>query len=449
MPDLQKIFKFHGGVHPEENKELTSGKKIQDAPLFENYVVPLQQHIGAPTKPLVKKKDTVRKGQLIAESGGFVSANIHAPTSGTVSDVSTCPGLAGPLPAVTITSDGEDQTVEDGLQPIAEWRNTDPDMLKQRIADAGIVGMGGAAFPTHVKLSPPPAKKIDVLIINGVECEPCLTADHRLMLEEQDQMLAGIGIIARILGAREVYLAIERNKPDAIETLREPAKKTGIDVVDLEVQYPQGAEKQLIYAVTGRKVPTGGLPMDVGCVVQNVGTALAVAEAVHEGKPLIERITTVTGAPATTPGNWRFRVGSLLQDALTVADGVKYDPAKIIMGGPMMGISVASLEVPVMKNTSGILLLGPDEIHQFTSEACISCGQCVDACPMNIMPGTLSVQIENERFELAEKWRAMDCIECGCCAYVCPTNRPLVHHFKRAKAEIMAKRRAAAQAAKE
>lgn len=446
MPKMPKLFNFRGGVHPEEHKDLTSGKAIQSAALLDKYVVPTQQHIGAPAKALVKKKDTVLKGQPIAESGGFISANIHAPTSGTVTAVDSCPGLSGTLPAIEITSDGEDKPFEPGLEPLEDWRNADSETLKQRICDAGLAGMGGAAFPTHVKLSPPPAKKIDVLIINGVECEPYLTADHRLMLEEQSKLLTGIGIIARILGARKVYLAIERNKPDAIEALRGPAGKEGIEVIDLRVRYPQGAEKQLIYAISGRKVPTGGLPMDVGCVVQNVGTAVAITEAVTEGEPLIERVTTVTGSPVKEPGNWKFRIGTPLRNILEATGGVKYDPAKLIMGGPMMGISVANLDIPLMKNTSGVLLMGRDEIHQFTSEACISCGQCVDACPMRIMPGTLSVQIENERFELAEQWRAMDCIECGCCAYVCPTNRPLVQHFKRAKSEITAKRRAEKQA---
>ena len=438
---------FRGGVHPDGGKSLSSACAIQPAPLLEKYIVPLQQHIGAPPKLLVAKKDSVRRGQLLAEPGGFVSAAIHAPTSGIISDIGECLGLAGKrIPAVEITSDGED-TPDDSLAPMPQWQDADPDDLKKRIAAAGIVGMGGAAFPTMVKLSPPPAKTIDLLIINGVECEPCLTADHRLMLEHPDKIVTGTQIIARVLGAKQVCLGIEANKPDAVAVMKEKAADAGIQVQQLRVRYPQGAEKQLIYAFSGRKVPTGGLPMDVGAVVQNVGTAAAIAEAVLEGKPLYERVTTVTGTPVVQPGNWRLRVGTTIQAAIELAGGVKADPGKLICGGPMMGVSIYSLDIPVMKNTSGILLLSPDEVTQYTSGPCIRCGRCVDSCPMSLMPGTLSVQIENERFDLAENWNALDCIECGCCAYACPSHRPLVQHLRRAKAEIMTQRKAA-QAAK-
>ncbi len=441
---MAEHHKFHGGIHPAEGK-ITGGEPIQTAPLLDRYVVPLQQHIGAPPKILVKKKDHVLRGQLLAEPGGFVSAAIHAPTSGTIKNVDDCLGSNGAkIPAVEIESDGED-IASNNLSAIPDWQNASVEDLKKRISEAGLVGMGGAAFPTHVKLSPPPAKKIDVLILNGVECEPCLTADHRLLLEDPDRILNGAEIVARILGASEVYIGIEANKPDAIKLMRERCRNRNINVLDLRVRYPQGAEKQLIYAATKRKVPTGGLPMDVGCVVQNVATAAAVCDAVVDGKPLYERIVTLTGRPLVKPGNWRLRVGTMLEDALKLAQGIKEEPGKIILGGPMMGASVYSLEIPVVKNTSGILLLSADEISQFTSEPCIRCGQCVDVCPMDLMPGTLGVQAENERFDLAEKLFAMDCIECGCCAYVCPTHRPLVHHLRRAKSEIVARRRAAAQ----
>ncbi len=436
-------IRFRGGVHPDDGKAMSCGCAIETAPLQELYTVPLQQHIGAPPKPVVGKKDRVLKGQVLAEAGGFVSAVIHAPTSGTVKSITTVMTPAGnAAPAIEIESDGEDRAADD-LPPVEDWRNVDPGALKQRIVDAGIVGMGGAAFPTAVKLSPPPAKPIDVLILNGVECEPCLTADHRLMLEETDKIIDGARILARVLGVNEVYIGIENNKPDAIERIGRQASGTPVQVVSLPVRYPQGAEKQLIYALTGRKVPTGGLPMDVGAVVQNVGTAVAVAEAVLAGKPLYERVTTVTGSPVVKPGNWRFRVGTSYASALTLAGGVKRDPGKVISGGPMMGMSVFSLAVPIMKNTSGILLLDRNEVTQYEANPCIRCGRCVDVCPMSLMAGTLSVQIENERFDLAEKWHALDCIECGCCAYGCPARRPLVQHLRRAKGEIMAKRRAA------
>jgi electron transport complex protein RnfC len=414
---MVEIFRFYGGVHPKQEK-LAKGVAIEYAPLLERYTVPLQMHIGAPAKLLVQKGSKVLRGQLLAEAGGFVSAPIHSPTSGTVKEVTTCLGVTGTQwQAVIIESDGED-TAADPLPPIADWQEADPEILKKRIAEAGIVGMGGAAFPTHVKLSPPPEATIDTLIINGVECEPCLTADHRLMLENPEQIVRGILIVARILGVKNIFLGIEKNKPDAVEVMMEKAKGTDIRVCPLEVRYPQGAEKQLIYALTKRKVPTGGLPLAIGCIVQNIASVCAIADAVIDGVPLYERVTTVTGTPLVSPGNWHFRVGTLYEDAIRLAGGVKEDPAKIISGGPMMGISVYSLQIPITKNCSGILLLSPQEVSQYQSKSCIRCGRCNDTCPMQLMPGILSVQIENERFELAENWHVLDCMECGCCSYV-------------------------------
>lgn len=432
---------FAGGVHPEEGKYLSESKAIQIAPLLDTYTVILNQHIGAPPKLLVKKGDTVKKGQLLAEAGGFVSAPVHSPTSGTVKNIEDCPGPMGvPLQAVVIESDGKDEWGSP-LEPIADWKNASPDELKKRIADAGLVGMGGAAFPTHVKLSPPPEKKIDNLIFNGAECEPYLTADHRLMLESTESVLEGCAIIGKVLGVTNIHIGIEANKPDAIKALREKASSYGVNVIALRVRYPQGAEKQLIYAVTGRKVPAGGLPMDAGCVVQNIGTAVAACEAVKEGKPLIERVTTVTGTPVANPGNWKFRLGTPVSKAIELAGGVKFSPAKVILGGPMMGFAQKNLQVPVMKNTSGILLLAKEQLVQYESYPCIRCGRCVDACPMNIIPGPLSTMIESGEFELAEQNHLMHCIECGSCAYVCPSFRPLVQHFRRGKAEINARKR--------
>jgi electron transport complex protein RnfC len=343
--------------------------------------------------------------------------------------------------AVIIKADGKDEA-DYPFEPIKDWRGTSGSELKERVGAAGIVGAGGAAFPAYVKLSPPPEKKIDTLILNGAECEPFLTADHRLMLEHAEGILEGAAILAHILGVKSVFIGIENNKPDAISKMAELAGNyDGIEVVGLRVRYPQGAEKQLIYALTGRKVPTGGLPMDVNCVVQNVGTAFAVKEAVVDGKPLFERITTVTGTPVVNPGNWRLRIGTPVSKVLELAGGVKMQPGKVILGGPMMGFAQKSLDVPIMKNASGILLLAPDEVSLYTSDPCIRCGRCVDACPMNLLPSTISSAAENEAFELAEDYNVMDCIECGCCAYVCPAHRPLVQHFKRCKAEIIAKRR--------
>ena len=432
---------FRGGVYIHQGEELSNEAAIKDAPLLDKYIVALQQHIGAPAKLLVKKGDEVKKGQKLADAGGFVSSPIHCPTSGTVTGIIMNPGPMGTdVQSVEVTSDGNDEWGSD-LEPIADWQNADPNDLKQRVGDAGIVGMGGAAFPAFVKLSPPPEKTIDTLVLNGAECEPYLTADNRLMLEMPEKVIEGSAILAKILGVKNIFIGVEDNKADAIKTLKEKGPKLGVQTKELRVRYPQGAEKQLIYALTGRRVPNGGLPMEAGCVVQNVGTAAAVYDAVVEGKPLIERITTVTGEPVTNPGNWRFRLGTPVFKALELAGGVKEAPAKVIMGGPMMGFAQTTLDITVMKNSSGILLLSEKDVTQYENKACIRCGKCVDVCPMDLMPATLSTQIENERFDLAEQTHVMSCIECGSCSYVCPSMRPLVQHFRRAKSEIIAERR--------
>lgn len=435
-----KQYYFYGGVHPDEGK-IAKANPIQTAPLLERYVVPLQQHIGAPAKPVVKVGDTVLKGQLLAEPGAFVSAAIHSPTSGKIaSQTNVLNPLGVNVPAFVIEADGNDTPAEP--LPVLDPVSSSPTLLRKRVGEAGIVGMGGASFPTVVKLSP--TKPVDTLILNGIECEPCLTADHRLMLEKAHLILAGAQTSATILGVKKIILAIEANKPDAVALMTREAKRYGIEVRQLRVRYPQGAEKQLIYALSDRKVPPGALPMEVGCVVQNVGTAAAIGEAVLLGKPCYERITTVTGTPVVNPGNWLLRIGTPYAKAIEFAGGVKEDPAQIISGGPMMGFAVYTLDIPVMKNTSGILLLSQSELFQFESNPCIRCGRCNDQCPMILQPGILGVQIENSKFDLAEKWHVNDCMECGCCSFVCPSHRPLVQFMRRAKAEIAAKRKAAA-----
>jgi len=437
---MSNTRKFKGGVHPNDSKALSKDKAIQVAPLLESYQVIIHQNIGAPPELLVKKGDEVKKGQLLAKAGGFVSVPLHAPTSGTIKMIDKCPGPTGmAVAAIEITADGED-TFEAPFEPIADWKNTDPAELKQRVWDAGIVGMGGAGFPAHVKLSPPEGKTIDTLILNGAECEPYLTADHRIMLESAEKVVKGAAIIARILGLDTAVIGVEANKPDAIAELEKIAADYNITVQSLPVNYPQGAEKQLIYAITGREVPIGKLPMDVHCVVQNVASAVAIAEAI-DGMPSIERITTVTGKPVVNPGNWKFRLGTPIAKALELAGGVTEQPAKLLLGGPMMGFAQSSLDVTVMKNTSGILLISCDEVSQYTSEPCIRCGRCVEVCPMNILPATISQAIENKRFDWAEELHVMACIECGSCSYVCPAHRPLNQHFKRGKIEIQAQLR--------
>ena len=434
--------KFIGGVHPDDGKALSCEKRIRVAPLLEKYVVPVPQNIGKPPKVIVNKGDLVKKGQLIAEADGFVSVPLHSPTSGTIGETVLIPGAVGTMiPAIEIISDGQDEWGSP-LEPIPDWKNTDREILKKRICDAGIIGMGGAAFPSHVKLSPPPEKVIDTLILNGAECEPYLTADHRLMLEHPDCVLEGAAIAAKILRVDRVFVGIEENKQNAIDAMKKNAGKYGIKIVPLRVRYPQGAEKQLIMAITGRHVVAGGLPMDVGCVVQNVGTCAAIRAAVVEGHPLIERMTTITGSPVKDPCTWQLRIGTPVAEALKLAGGIVAPAAKLILGGPMMGFAQATLDGSVAKNSSGILLLQAEETGQYTSNPCIRCGRCVDACPMRLLPGPISVLVESEKYDQAEQAFVMDCVECGACSYVCPANRPLIQHFRRAKAEINALRRA-------
>ncbi len=430
-----KLFTFEGGIHPvNDGKALSENAAIRVAPLFDNYRVPLSQNAGKPPKPVVQPGDAVLKYQLIAAADGFVSANLHAPTSGIVKGIVEVPGPMGVMiPAIEIEADGKDAACE--AMPAIDWKVAEPADLVKRVADAGLVGMGGAAFPTHVKLSPPPGQKIDTLIFNGAECEPYLTADHRLMLEDPEKVLEGAAITGRILGVTEIWIGVEDNKLDAIAALEAKAGSYGIKIAPLRVLYPQGSEKQLIYAVTRRRVPTGGLPMHAGCVVQNVATAAAVLDAVRCGRPLVERVTTITGPVVKTPGNWLLRIGTPVLRAIELAGGVTAEPGKLILGGPMMGFAQKSFEVPVSKNTSGILLLALGE-SVAESAPCIRCGKCVGGCPMDLTPCLLATVIEGGRFDLAAQNYVMDCLECGSCAYICPARRPLVQQFRRAKAEI-------------
>ena len=430
------LKRFPGGIHPgKHSKEYTEHLPIRTAPLFDTYTVILAQNAGRPPECLVKAGDKVKRNQLIAKASAFISANLHSPVAGTVTAITHVPGVNGqPCDAVVIAADPEDEAVEP--MPSIDWRNADPEVLKQRIAEAGIVGMGGAAFPTAVKLSPPPDKKLRCIILNGAECEPYLTADHRLMLEKTVEILTGAAILGKAAGVSDVYIAVESNKANAIAALSSRAAEFGITIMTLPVAYPQGSEKQLIYAVTGKKVPSGGLPADTGCVVQNVATAEAIAAAVIDGVPLTERVVTLTGDIVVNPGNWRMRIGTPFLKAIELAGGVREEPAKFISGGPMMGFAQKNFASTVQKNTSGLLLLSRKAIYQYDSTPCIRCGRCLDVCPMKLSPGPLSMQIECEEFALAGANHVMDCLECGSCAFVCPSRRPLVQHFRRAKGEI-------------
>ncbi len=431
---------FFGGVHPEYNKEPANRRSIEEMPLPEKLIVHFAQNLGAPPEPVVKKGDTVKRGQVIAEARGFVSTPVHAPTSGTVKSIDVYPHPVGTdMPAALIIPDGEDAWAK-GCNV---ERNTDslgPDEIKNLVQGGGLVGMGGATFPTHVKLSPPENKKMDTLIVNGAECEPYLAADHRLMVEQADAILGGAALFARVLGVDAVVVSIEKNKPDAIEMMRERiGNRKGFRVAAVDVVYPQGAEKQLIYTITRRKVPAGGLPMDVGVLVQNVGTCLAAWDAVRFGRPLVRRVVTVTGSGIAEPKNVMARIGTTFEDLVAFCGGLSEDTGKVISGGPMMGVAQYSLDASVTKGTSGVVLLRRDEIPQYVSDACIRCGKCLTACPMRLNPSALSIFTERMAFEEAEDYNVLDCIECGCCAYVCPSRRPLVHHFRRAKAEVRKK----------
>lgn len=442
MSILASIFKSRGGIHPPYNKEATNARPIAEPPMPAAFIVPMSQHLGAPARTIVKKGDPVSKGQIIGESGGFVSASVHAPTSGKVKAVVEHVGPAGkPVTCVEIEPDGQDSA--QWLPPMLDWQKLSAKDLIERVAACGLAGMGGAGFPTHVKLSPPPGKVIDTLILNGAECEPCLTADARLMVEHADKIAGGLAVIRHILGARRAIVAVEDNKPEAIRSMEKALATIGGDasLAVLKTQYPQGAEKQQIFAVTGREVPSGGLPMDVGALVENVGTAAAIFDAVIEGRPLIDRVITVTGRPVAAPGNLRARIGAPLADLVAFCGGLREQPGKTILGGPMMGVALDSLSWPVTKTASGLLFLAPKEVVAFESMPCISCGRCVEACPMGLLPCALSEMAEADQVEAAGEADALDCIECGCCAYVCPSRRPIVQHMRRIKPAVTSFRR--------
>jgi electron transport complex protein RnfC len=431
------MMTFRGGVHPHEEKEATEHKPVEVLPLPARVRIPLSQHTGAPSKPVVKKGDMVKTGTLIGEPGGRISAATHASVSGTVADVAD---LAHPLtgrrmPTVVIDSDGKD-TPDEAIQE-RDYSGYTTEQVVETLRLSGVVGMGGAAFPTYFKLTPPKEKPIDTLLINGCECEPFLTADHRLMLEQTPGMVEGTAVMARVLGVKNVIIAIEDNKPDAVEATNAAAASSGFTVRKLKTKYPQGAEKQLIKACLRREVPSGGLPMDVGCVVQNVGTALAVRDALRYNRPLYERVTTVTGPGVREPKNLRVRIGTPVKDLIDFCGGYSAEVGKVIMGGPMMGITVSTDDVPVVKGTSGVLVLDrPATV--FDEHDCIRCGRCIQVCPMGLLPQRLNNLIRRGRFEAARAEHVKDCIECGCCAYACPAKIRLVHQFKYAKSEIAA-----------
>ncbi|MBN2464548.1 electron transport complex subunit RsxC [candidate division WOR-3 bacterium] len=434
------MLTFRGGVHPHESKEGTEHKPVEVLPLPARVFIPLSQHTGAPSKAVVQKGSEVKTGTLIGEPAGRISAATHASVSGTVAEITDLPhpltGRRGPT--VVIDSDGTD-TPDDAIKE-RDYSGFANEQIVETLRLSGVVGLGGAAFPTYFKLTPPKEKPIDTLLINGCECEPFLTADHRLMLEHPAEIVEGVAIMSRVLGVKNVLIVIEDNKPDAVKVMADAASSSGFKVKKLKTKYPQGAEKQLIKAVIRREVPSGGLPMDVGCVVQNVGTALAVHDALRYNRPLYERVTTVTGPAISEPKNLRVRVGTPVKNLIDFCGGYSAEVGKLVMGGPMMGIAVSTDEVPVLKGTSGVLVLDrPATV--FAEHDCIRCGRCIEACPMGLAPLRLNNLIRRGKLEQAKAEHVKDCIECGCCAFACPAKIRLVHQFKYAKSELAAMER--------
>jgi electron transport complex protein RnfC len=434
-----KTKTFPHGIHPPEDKEPTAEKKLEFLPPPEKVVIPLHQHFGAPAEPLVKKGEEVYLGQKIGEATSLFSANVHASVSGKVISVDGHNHPLGkPVLSVTVANDGEDRT-----HP--EWQGTEdpfalePDQVRKYVKDAGIVGLGGAAFPTAIKLTPPKDKNIDTVIINGCECEPILTADYRLMMEHPDDILNGAELVRKATGASRILVGIEDNKKKAFDLLQQKAGAFSAEIVLVKTKYPQGAEKNLIYALLGREVPQGGLPFDVGVVVQNVGTAKAVWDAVKAGKPLYERALTVSGNGIKEPKNLFVRIGTPFQAVTDCCGGLSEDVNMVIMGGPMMGLSQWALDVPVIKGTSGILAwTSPKPIAEFS---CIRCGRCVEHCPMGLAPTQLMKYVKYEQLSEAENWGTLDCVECGSCQYSCPAKIPLVHWIRLGKNQIMNQKR--------
>ena len=453
MKTVKSNFKFHGGVHPDYNKDLAAEKPIEALPLPKTLVMSMSQHLGAPAKCVVKVGDRVLRGQLIGERNGFISVPVHASASGTVKAVEQRQGPAGGWADAVVVETDEQQEDAPAL-PALDWRAASAEDLRNRVGDAGICGMGGAGFPTVVKLSPPPDKRCEYLILNGAECEPYLTADYRVMKEHADRIRVGVEIMRKILGQPAVRIAVEANKPDAIAALEKAFADIdgNVEIVVLPVLYPQGSEKHQIFATVGRIVPEGALPIAVGCVVENVGTVAAIADAVELGRPLISRVTTVSGDAVAEPKNILAPTGTRYADLIAFAGGEKVPAAKVISGGTMMGFNVASTEIATTKTTSGLLLLSKDRVFQYEGQPCINCGRCLRACPMQLNPAAISRAVEADDVAEAAAFGVMNCIECGACAFGCPAYRAITQHCRRAKASIRAAQaaeKAKAAAAKE
>ena len=439
-------YSFYGGVHPPASKTLTLDRPSKRPHIPKKVILPLLQHTGSPAEPLVNTGDIVKVGQVIAKPSGLISSAVHASISGKVIKIDH---HHTPLPAhprvlsITIESqDDEDQDLK--LTPVKDVKSLSKEAMLDMIRDAGIVGLGGAAFPTHVKLSPPKNKPIDTVILNGAECEPYLTCDHRIMLEKSNELFKALDIVIKILDAKEAFVAIEDNKLSAIyameqvlSKLRDSGRGKNINVVSLKTKYPQGAEKQIIKSVLNRVVPAGGLPMDVGCIVLNAGTLYAIYEAVYLTKPLIERVVTITGSCVREPMNLWVRIGTRLESLTHLFGGFVKEPAKVIIGGPMMGVSQYAMDTPIVKGTSGVLFLSKNEVDRSEEGVCIRCGKCIEVCPMGLVPTTLMYRVKKENFEEAGDLGIAHCYECGACAYACPAKIPLLDYMKYGKSKVI------------
>ena len=435
---------FRGGIHPPEKKEIT--EKIPSLPISpkDEVIIPLRQHIGAPCEPIVSVGDYVYMGQKIGESTSFVSAPVHSSVSGTVKDIKPYPHPTGGMCMSIIIENDHKDTLAEGIKPftldllpdkVKEYVDSlDPKEIVSKVKEAGITGMGGASFPLHVKLSPPPGTEIDTVVLNGAECEPYLTSDHRAMLEHPKLIICGASMIKKAVNAKKILMAIENNKPDAIALMQTLLKDyEDFEVVVLKTKYPQGSEKQLINAVTGRQVPSGGLPSAVGVVVSNVDTCSAVADAVVRNMPLIRRNVTISGDAVANPANLIARVGMKFEELFEAAGGLKENPEKIIMGGPMMGMAQTRVDVPMIKGTSGILALSKAETFGDKEGDCIKCGKCVGVCPMRLMPNALTTFAIAQDMEKLKEYNILDCMECGSCTFICPQKRFIVQHIKKGK----------------
>ena len=456
MKTVKSQFKFKGGIHPDYNKELARDKAIVQMPCPAELVISMSQHLGAPAKCIVKPGDYVVKGQLIGEKNGFISVPVYASANGLVKAVEPRLGAAGgKAPAVILDTtapapESDNQTIKQSSNlPPLDWKTASKEDLLKRIEAAGVCGMGGAGFPTAVKLNPPPGKRCEYLILNGAECEPYLCADCRLMMERADRIRAGVEIMRKVLGGPAVRIAVEANKPEAIAALEKAFAdiEGNVEIVVLPVLYPQGSEKHQIFATVGRIVPEPpALPIDVGCVVENVGTVAAIADAVEKGQILLSRVTTVSGDAVVEPKNVEAPLGTKYADLVAFCGGEKEPPAKVLSGGTMMGFAVSTLEIGTTKTTSGLLLLSRKRVTQYTSQACINCGRCVRACPMLLNPAEISKAVEANDIKSAEDAHVMTCIECGACTFGCPAHRTITQLCRRAKASIRA--RIAAEKAK-